>query len=43
MTEGIEAPLLESNDPVTGMDKGQHRKENKQKRVLKQSMQVSKD
>ena len=43
MTEGIEAPLLESNDPVTGMDKGQHRKENKQKRLSKKSTQGSKD
>ena len=43
MTEGLEAPLLDSNALMTGVDKGQHRKENKQKRVLKQSMQVSKD
>ena len=40
--EGIEAPLLDLNYPVTGVDKGQHRKENKRKRPLKQSMQVSK-
>ena len=25
--EGLEAPLLDSNDPVKGVDKGQHRKE----------------
>ena len=40
--EGLEDPLLELNNLVTGMDKGQHCKENKQNRVLKQSMQVSK-
>ena len=27
--EGLDAPLLESNDPVTGVDKGHHCKENK--------------
>ena len=36
--EGMEDPLLESNTPVMGVNKGQHRKENKQKWVLKQSM-----
>ena len=41
--EGLEATLLHSNAPVTGVDKGQHRKENKQRRVLKQSMQGSND
>ena len=39
--EGLEDPLLESKTMVTGVDKGQHRKENKKKRVLKQSMQGS--
>ena len=41
--EGMEALLLDLNAPVTGVDKGQHRKENNQKRVSKQSMQSSKD
>ena len=41
--EGLEAPLLDSNTQVTGADKGQHCRENKQKRALKQSMQGSKD
>ena len=27
--EGLEAPLLDLNAPVMGVDKGQHRKENK--------------
>ena len=34
---------MDSNAPVTGVDKGQHCKENKQNRLLKQSMQGSKD
>ena len=42
MTERLEAPLLVSNAPVTGVDKVQHRKETKRKRLLKKSMQVSK-
>ena len=41
--EGLEAPFLESNAPATGVDKVQHCKENKQKRVKKNSMQGSKD
>ena len=41
--DSLEAPLLDSNDPVMGVDKGQYRKENKQKQVLKQNMQGSKD
>ena len=41
--EGLEAPLLDLNAPVTGVDKGQHRKENNRKRVLKHGMQDSKD
>ena len=31
LIEGLEAPFLESKAPVTGVDKGQYRKENKQK------------
>ena len=42
MTEGIEAPLLDSSAQVTGVYKGQHCKEKKKKRLLKKSMQVSK-
>ena len=42
MTEGIEDQLLDSNATVTGVDKGQHRKENKRNRLLKTNMQVSK-
>ena len=38
VVEVLEAPLLDSNDPVTGVDKGQHLKENKRKPVLKHSM-----
>ena len=41
--EGLEAPLLDSNAPVTGVDKVQNHKENKRKRVLKHNMQGSKD
>ena len=41
--ERLEAPLLDSNAMVTGVDKGQHCKENKRKRVLKQSMQGRKN
>ena len=41
--EGLEAPFLESNVPVTGVDKVQNNKEYKLKRVLKQSMQGIKD
>ena len=41
--EGLEAPLLDSNAPVMGVDKGQDCKENKRNRVLKQSMQGRKD
>ena len=41
--EGLKAPLLDSNTPVMGVDKGNHCKENNQKRVLKHSMQGSKD
>ena len=33
--EGLEAPLLYSNDTVTSVDKGQNLKENKQNQVLK--------
>ena len=40
--EGLEAPLLDYKYPVTGVDEGQHRKENKRNQVLKQSMQGSK-
>ena len=40
--ERLEDPLLGSNAPVTGVDKGQHRKGEKRKRVFHQSMQVSK-
>ena len=41
--KGQEAPILESNALVTGVDKGRHCKGNKRNRVLKQSMQGSKD
>ena len=41
--EGMESPLLDLNNPVTGVDKGQHCKENKRKRVLKQIVKASKD
>ena len=40
--KGLDDPLLDSNAPVTGVDKGQHSKENKRKRLLKQSIQGSK-
>jgi len=36
---GLEAPKLDSNDPVTGGNKEIHRKENKRKRVAKQEAQ----
>ena len=41
--KGLEDMLLYLNAPVTGLDKGQHCKGENRKRVLKQSMQVSKD
>ena len=40
--EGMEDPLLDLKVLVTGTDKGQHCKKNKQKRVLKHSIQGSK-
>ena len=42
MTAGLEDSLLDSNALVTGVDKGEHHNENKRKRLLKKSMQVSK-
>ena len=41
--EELEDLLLDSNVPVTGVDKGNHYKEKNRERVLKQIMQGSKD
>ena len=36
MLPGLDQPLLESGDPVTGATKNMYRKENKQKHIAKQ-------
>ena len=36
--EELEALIFNSNDTVTGMDKGKHCKENRRNQLLKQSM-----